>query len=197
MSINPSNRIKCPRRLTISKATEVNDAPEGTGGTTGQGRTNGPNRRNRSGQRGSVPFVSSAERKGFSPTLPNVTRLVCRGTDAKRRIPSERAATLRSVRSGVPGPNGAARAIPTVGRETRGGAGRSTGGRSSVAGSPGVRSWRAEISWSILELSRGGCGAVLDSRRVSPRRVPTRVRFARVGHSRGLTASLWSRRWWR
>jgi len=86
---------------------------------------------------------------------------------------SERAATLWSVRSGVPGPNGAARALPTGGRETR-------GGRGAVAGR-----------------SRGGSGAVLDSRRVSPRRVPARVRFARVRHYRGLTAWVRSRGWWR
>ena len=42
--------------------------------------------------------------------------------------------------------------------------------------------------------SLGGCGAVLDSRRLSPRRVPTRLWFGRVGYSRGATEHLRIRR---
>ena len=84
------------------------------------------------------------------------------------QLTSEAAETLRSASGGVPAASGEAAA---------------------TEGPEGPR--RQAVR------SRGGRGAVLDSRRVSPRRVAARVRFARVRHSRGRTARLRLRRWWR
>lgn len=67
----------------------------------------------------SSPDASPAERKGFSL---QATRPVSGGTDAERRNPSKRPATLRCVRSGGPGPNAAGRASATEGSQTSGGA---------------------------------------------------------------------------
>ena len=67
-----------------------------------------------------MPFVSSAERKGFSPEAIRLVQALRRRLSAD--LGTKRAATLRSVRTGVSGPNGAARAQATEGSQTRGGA---------------------------------------------------------------------------